>query len=96
MGEEGGVGVVINEVMNIGVDKIQPNFRALYNLEEIEQLMHSIEDCGQQEPITLWFGGHDFRILDGEKRWRACKRLGLTHMKAITVWSTGRSQTRPR
>jgi ParB-like chromosome segregation protein Spo0J len=26
-----------------------------------------------------------FRILDGEKRWRACKRLGWKHMKAILI-----------
>ena len=35
--------------------------------------------------IKVWFMGRCFRILDGEKRWRACKKLGICEMKAMIV-----------
>jgi ParB-like chromosome segregation protein Spo0J len=45
----------------------------------------SIRKIGQLEPTKIWFTGEDFRIIDGEKRWRACKKIGLTKIKAIIL-----------
>jgi ParB family chromosome partitioning protein len=45
----------------------------------------SIRYRGQQEPIQIWFAGEDFRIVDGEKRWRACKKLGVETIQAVIV-----------
>jgi ParB-like chromosome segregation protein Spo0J len=36
-------------------------------------------------PITVLFDGEYFRILDGEKRWRAAKKLGMTSIEAMIV-----------
>jgi ParB family transcriptional regulator, chromosome partitioning protein len=60
---------------------ISPNGRYVCDSEAIDTLCDSIERGGQEEPITIWFTGSGFRILDGEKRWRACKRLGMTRIR---------------
>jgi ParB-like chromosome segregation protein Spo0J len=31
----------------------------------------------------VFFDGESFKIIDGEKRWRACKRLGITHLNVV-------------
>lgn len=62
---------------------ISPNGRYVCDGEVIDTLCSSIERDGQREPITVWFTGTGFRILDGEKRWRACKRLGLSRIRVV-------------
>ena len=63
------------------LSRISPNGRYVCDSEAIDTLCASIEREGQTEPITVWFTGSGFRILDGEKRWRACKRLGLSRIR---------------
>lgn len=69
----------------IKIEAIKPNRRCICEAESIEQLIISIRKIGQREPIKIWFTGEDFRIIDGEKRWRACKKIGLTKIKAIIL-----------
>lgn len=69
----------------IKIEAITPNRRYICKMETIEQLIVSIREKGQLEPIKIWFTGEDFRIIDGEKRWRACKKIGLTKIKAIIL-----------
>lgn len=73
------------KVHEINLIQISPNLRFICDNESIEELCLSIKCHGQQDPIEVWFTGEDFRILNGEKRWRACKRLGLIKIKAIIV-----------
>jgi ParB family chromosome partitioning protein len=73
------------KVREIDLTQISPNLRLICENESIEELCLSIKCHGQQEPIEVCFAGEDFRILNGEKRWRACKKLGLTRIKAIIV-----------
>lgn len=58
------------------LDAISPNRRCLCLDQELEQLCDSLRRMGQQEPIRVRFGRWVFFIEDGEKRWRACKKLG--------------------
>jgi ParB family chromosome partitioning protein len=51
--------------------------------EIIDQLCVSIRRFGQLEPIEIWFAGEHFRILDGEKRYRACKKIGMEKIRAV-------------
>jgi ParB-like chromosome segregation protein Spo0J len=37
----------------------------------------------RNDPITVLFDGEHFRIIDGEKRWRAARKLGLTSIEAV-------------
>ena len=74
-----------SNVREIDLTRINPNLRFICEHEAIEELCISIKCKGQEEPIQVCFTGDDFRIVNGEKRWRACKKLGLTKIKAIIV-----------
>ncbi|MDR3553992.1 MAG: ParB N-terminal domain-containing protein [Syntrophobacteraceae bacterium] len=71
-------------IREIEVTRISPNRRIVYSAESIEEMEQSIRD-GQQAPILIRFEHDSFRIVDGEKRWRACKRLGRNTVRAIIV-----------
>lgn len=79
---------MIPQVRMIEISKINPNCRCIYALESIEEMVRSIRKNGQIDPIQIWFCDICFRILDGEKRWRACKKIGLRKIKAIIVEDT--------
>ena len=70
-------------INRIPITKISPNLRICYSNEEILTLCHSIRLEGQRDPIKVLFDGESFKIIDGEKRWRACKRLGVTHLNVV-------------
>ena len=70
-------------IREIEVKRISPNLRIIYSTECIEEMARSIKSLGQREPICICFEDDSFRILDGEKRWRACKRLGLKTVRAV-------------
>jgi ParB family transcriptional regulator, chromosome partitioning protein len=69
----------------VKIEAIEPNRRCICSVDSMEQLVDSIRKEGQIEPIKVWFTGECFRIIDGEKRWRACKILGLSTVKAIIL-----------
>jgi ParB-like chromosome segregation protein Spo0J len=46
------------------------------------RLCDDIQCNGMREPIIVEMAGYFFQIIDGEKRWRACKKIGLTKIKA--------------
>lgn len=74
------MGDVIRE---IEIRRISPNLRAVYEAESIEEIARSIRCRGQLEPVLILFEYESFRILDGEKRWRACKKLGMKTIKVV-------------
>lgn len=63
--------------------KISPNLRIIFDREVLEDIRRSIVADGQLQPVRLWFTCGSFRILDGEKRWRVLKMLGMTRMRAV-------------
>ena len=74
-------------LQNIAIDRIQPNQsqpRDSFDLEKLEELSHSIRANGLIQPITVQRTGPDeYRIIAGERRWRACRSAGLTHIPAL-------------
>ncbi len=58
------------------LDSIEPNRRLAFSSESIEKMKSSISINGQLDPITIHQHNLSFRIIDGEKRWRAMKKLG--------------------
>jgi len=60
------------------LEAIEPNRRMVIQREVVEEIGMSISRHGQLEPILIYQQGTSFRIIDGEKRWRAIKRLGRT------------------
>jgi ParB family chromosome partitioning protein len=73
------------DVREFLLDAIQPNLRLIHHLDAMEELCRFIRSYGQIEPIHVWFDGKRFRIVDGEKRWRACRKLGMTTVNAVIV-----------
>ncbi len=73
------------EIREIEINRIHPNCRLVYDADIIQHLCHDIESRGLQEPILVELVGYWFQIIDGEKRWRACKKIGLNKIKAIIL-----------
>ena len=73
------------KVIEIEVESIRPNLRLIYLDEDLKKLCRWIQSRGEVEPIQVWFDGECFRIWDGEKRWRVCKMLGITRVKAFLI-----------
>ncbi len=82
--------VVIKEVVERRSDEVplasvQPNPdqpRTNFKQEEIEELAASIEKDGLLQPIVVRPAGKKYQIIAGERRWQACKSLG---MKTVPV-----------
>lgn len=74
----------LNEVL---ISDIYPNGdqpRTEFKLEELEELQDSIAQNGVLQPILIRpvdFG--KYKIIAGERRWRASKALGLVYIPAI-------------
>lgn len=75
------------EVMTIPIDEIVPNPyqpRRTFTSESLEELSQSIRQYGLLQPISvrkLKKGG--FELIAGERRLRACRMAGYTHIDAI-------------
>lgn len=67
------------------LDAIQPNRRLCYADDVIELFCEMMRRRQPYDPIDVLFDGEQFRILDGEKRFRACKIAGMTHIEARIV-----------
>ena len=68
-------------VREVDIDAISPNLRLVCSEDAMEELARDIRLRGQREPILVSPARGSFRIIDGEKRWRACKRLGMSSIR---------------
>jgi len=73
------------DILEIELGKISPNLRIIYSAECIEDIVRHIKLHGQVEPIRISFHQDSFKIMDGEKRWRACRKIGLGRIRAVVV-----------
>lgn len=71
------------DIRAIELRNISPNLRTVYSTDCIEETASDIKYRGQLDPILIFFQYDSFRILDGEKRYRACKKLGMRRIQAI-------------
>ena len=70
------------ETKNISVNRNQP--RKFFSEEKIEELAASIREHGVVQPIVVRPGRSGaYELVAGERRWRACKKLGLESIPAI-------------
>ncbi|MGC9967712.1 MAG: ParB N-terminal domain-containing protein [Syntrophobacteraceae bacterium] len=74
---------MVSDIREIELGKISPNLRIICSAECIEEIVRCIKRQGQVEPIQISFEHDSFRIMDGEKRWRACKKLGIRTIRAV-------------
>ena len=67
-------------VKNIKIVDIEPNTtqaRKTFKEESIDELANSIKNYGVLQPIIVESKGKYYRIIAGERRWRAAKKAGL-------------------
>lgn len=74
------------EVIQIEINQLQPNPlqpRGAITPESLVDLVDSIREHGILEPLVVAKTPAGFQIIAGERRWRASKLAGLTHIPAI-------------
>jgi ParB family chromosome partitioning protein len=75
------------EFHNIPLDQIQPGEqqpRESFDGEKLEQLAQSIRVNGLIQPITVQkIAPHRYRIIAGERRWRAARIAGLSEIPCL-------------
>lgn len=62
-------------------DPDQP--RKNFDEKSLEELASSIKEKGVLQPILVVAEGNGYRIISGERRYRACKMLGMERIPAI-------------
>ena len=74
------------KVIQIEVNQLHPNPlqpRGAITPESLVDLVDSIREHGILEPLVIAKTPAGFQIIAGERRWRASKLAGLTHVPAI-------------
>jgi ParB family chromosome partitioning protein len=74
------------EVAQIEINQLQPNPlqpRGAITPESLVDLVDSIREHGILEPLVVAKTPAGYQIIAGERRWRASKLAGLTHVPAI-------------
>lgn len=75
-------------IQKVQITKIYPNKnqpRKEFEEEQLDQLASSIKQYGILQPLIVRpvEGSEDYEIVAGERRWRASKRAGITHIPVI-------------
>lgn len=74
------------EVIQIEINELQPNPlqpRGTITPESLVDLVDSIKEHGILEPLVIAKTPAGFQIIAGERRWRASRLAGMTHVPAI-------------
>lgn len=77
---------VSNAVVLLNITDIEPGEgqpRKNFDKEKIQQLADSIKEHGLIQPIVVSKEGSSYRIIAGERRWRAARAAGLKEIPAI-------------
>lgn len=75
------------EILKIDIDKILPNEyqpRKVFKDESLKELSESIKEKGVLQPVIVSkVGDGSFKLIAGERRWRAAAMAGLKSIPAI-------------
>ncbi|MCX7928092.1 MAG: ParB/RepB/Spo0J family partition protein [Patescibacteria group bacterium] len=77
---------MVDEVIQLDVNLLQPNPlqpRGTITAESLVDLVDSIKEHGILEPLVVAKTPAGFQIIAGERRWRAAKLAGFTHVPVI-------------
>src|SRR4030042_2092733 len=78
--------IMAEEVIQIEINQLQPNPlqpRGAITPESLVDLVDSIREHGVLEPLVIAKTPAGYQIIAGERRWRAGKLAGLTHIPAV-------------
>ena len=73
-------------IIQIAVDELQSNPlqpRGVITPESLVDLVDSIKEHGVLEPLVIAKTPAGYQIIAGERRWRASRLAGLTHVPAV-------------
>src|SRR5262245_27237606 len=73
-------------VVELDVDLLSPNDqqpRMLMDEARLDELAQSIKANGIIQPIVVRRTGDEYRIIAGERRWRAAQRAGLLKVPVV-------------
>ena len=82
-----------DSVVELKINDISPNDgqpRQIFKDESLQELASSIEEIGVIQPIIVQRKGEGYRIVAGERRWRAARIAGLSVIPAIVRELTDR------
>ena len=74
------------EVRKLKIDDIEVNPyqpRKFFDDSALEELAESIRTYGVIQPLVVKKAGEKYRLIAGERRWRASRLAGLTHVPAL-------------
>ncbi|MFT3712648.1 MAG: ParB/RepB/Spo0J family partition protein [Archangium sp.] len=81
MDKAGAAGVTRLPIEQIAADRANP--RRSFDAAQLEELAASLKQQGVLQPILVRKDGSRYRIIAGERRWRAAKSAGLTELPVI-------------
>jgi ParB family chromosome partitioning protein len=73
-------------VLRVPIEEIEPNrFQPRKSFDDVtlDELAGSIEEHGLMQPILVRRHEDGYEIIAGERRWRACQRVGLESVDVI-------------
>lgn len=79
-------GEVKQGIQEIAINEIFPNPeqpRKVFDEAALHTLSESIKEFGLVQPIVVRKVDNGYQIVAGERRWRACKHLGMENIPAI-------------
>ncbi len=76
-----GAGVAKLPIEQIHADRANP--RKDFDEAALEELAVSLKNQGVLQPVLVRRDGKGYRLIAGERRWRAAQRAGLTELPAI-------------
>ena len=75
-----------SKVQELAIDNVVANPRQprkSFNNSSLQDLSQSLKRSGVLQPVVVRRQGQQFEIVVGERRWRAAKMAGLTHIPAV-------------
>lgn len=76
-------GEIIQNLKLIDVEPNKDQPRQRFDSEKIDELATSIKEYGVIQPIIVTKEDEHYKIVAGERRWRAAKKAGITEIPAI-------------
>ncbi len=80
-----------SRVQELPIDSIVANPRQprkAFDTNSLEDLAQSLKRSGVLQPVVVRRHGQQFEIVVGERRWRAAKMAGLSHIPAVVREAT--------
>jgi ParB family chromosome partitioning protein len=83
---------LIGSIEDIDVSEISPSVHAVRSVvERVDELAHSIKRLGLLQPIIVRVNKTNFEIIAGNRRYKACKMLGMRKVSCHIVELDDRS-----